>query len=214
MELEVKQFVNEDLTSNAYVVRLEDSLESVLVDIGEYTELKKHLALNGLSAQALFLTHCHYDHILGIREFMNEFPTATIFAHPDTIKSLNNSKLNLSFYRDVPIEVDISSHKRIMMVDQDAEIASLKVSSIHTPGHNSGSLSFLIGNFLFTGDSLIPGHKIVTKLKGGNKEQAQKSLKRIINSMNDIKYLAPGHGSIVNESSFKQLIENQYQINK
>ena len=77
MGLEVKQFVNESLTSNAYVVRLEDSFECLLVDIGEYTELKKHLALNGLSAQALFLTHCHYDHILGIREFMNEFPTAT-----------------------------------------------------------------------------------------------------------------------------------------
>ena len=213
MGLEVKQFVNESLTSNAYVVRLEDSLECVLVDIGEYTELKKHLVLNGLSAQALFLTHCHYDHILGIREFMNEFPSAAIFAHSDTIKSLNNSKLNLSFYRDVPIEVDISPHKRILMIDQDVEIASLKVSSIHTPGHNSGSLSFLIGNFLFTGDSLIPRHKIITKLKGGNKEQAQKSLVRLIDVLSNVNYLAPGHGPIFKDSSFKHLIEEQYQIN-
>ena len=214
MGLEVKQFVNESLTSNAYVVCLEDSLECVLVDIGEYTELKKHLSLNGLSAQALFLTHCHYDHILGIKEFIKDFPSATIFSHVDTFESLKNSKINLSFYRDVPIEVDIPPRNRIQIVDQDVEIASLKVLSLYTPGHNSGSLSFVIGHFLFTGDSLIPGHKIVTKLKGGNKEQAQKSLKRIIYSMNDVKYLAPGHGSIVNESSFKQLIENQYQINK
>ena len=214
MGLEVKQFVNESLTSNDYVVRLEDSQECVLVDIGEYTELKKHLALNNLSVQALFLTHCHYDHILGIREFMNEYPSATIFAHPDTIKSLNSSKLNLSFYRDVPLEVDIPPHKRIMMIDQDVEIASLKVSSIHTPGHNSGSLSFWIGNFLFTGDSLIPGHKIVSKLKGGDKEEARKSLARLVDVLNNVKYLAPGHGSIVNDSSFRQLALNQQQINK
>ena len=214
MGLEVKQFVNESLTSNAYVVRLKDSTKCVLVDIGEYAELKKHLALSNLSVQALFLTHCHYDHILGIKEFMNEYPSAIIFAHPFTIKSLNSSKLNLSFYRDVPIEVDIPPCKRIMMVDQDVEIASLKVSSIHTPGHNLGSLSFLIGNFLFTGDSLIPGHKIVSKLKGGDREQAHNSLKILMCRLNGVKYLAPGHGSIVDESSFKQLTANQYKINK
>lgn len=213
MGLEVKQFVNESLTSNAYVVRLKDSLECILVDIGEYTELKKYLVFNGLSVKALFLTHCHFDHILGIREFMIEFPFATIFAHSDTIKSLNSSKLNLSFYRDLPIEVDIPPHKRCLIVDEDVEIASLKVLSIHTPGHNSGSLSFLIGKFLFTGDSLIPGHKIVTKLKGGDKEQALKSLRRIINSMNDVKYLAPGHGPILSDLSFKRIIKNQLQIN-
>ena len=213
MGLEVKQFVNESLTSNAYVVRLEDSLECILVDIGEYNELKKYILLQDFSVKGLFLTHCHYDHILGIREFISEFPNANIFAHSDTIKSLNNSKLNLSFYRDVPIEVDLLPQNPILMVDQDAEIASLKVSCLHTPGHNSGSLSFVIGNFLFTGDSLIPGHKIVTKLKGGNKEHAQKSLKRLLKKLNDVKYLAPGHGPILRNSSFKQLVEDQFQIN-
>ena len=213
MKLDVKQFVNESLTSNAYLVRLEDSLECVLVDIGEYTELKKHLAQNDLSVQALFLTHCHYDHILGIREFLKEFPNASICAHLDTFESLKNSKLNLSFYRDLPIEVEILPRNRIQMVNQDVEIASLKVSSIYTPGHNSGSLSFVIGHFLFTGDSLIPRHKIVTKLKGGNKEQAQKSLVRLINGLSNVNYLAPGHGPILRDSSFKQLVEEQYQIN-
>jgi len=212
LKLDVKQFVNESLTSNAYLVRLEDSLECVLVDIGEYTELKKHLLLHGLSVQALFLTHCHYDHILGLREFINEFPKATIFAHSYTMEALKDPKLNLSFYREVPREIDIPPQNRNLMVDQDVEIASLKVTSLHTPGHNPGSLSFLIGNFLFTGDSLIPGHKIVTKLKGGNKEQAQKSLEHIINNLNDVKYLAPGHGSMLPDSSFRQLVEEQYQF--
>ena len=212
MKLEVKQFVNESLTSNAYVVRLEDSLECILVDIGEYTELRKFITLHRLYVKGLFITHSHYDHILGIEEFIEQFPEATIFAHSYTMEALKDPKLNLSFYREVPIEIDIPPHNRNLMVDQDVEIASLKVTSLHTPGHNPGSLSFLIGNFLFTGDSLIPGHKIVTKLKGGNKEQAQKSLEQIINNLNDVKYLAPGHGSMLPDSSFGQLVEEQYQF--
>lgn len=213
LKLEVKQFVNESLTSNAYVVRLKHSLECVLVDIGEYVQLKKYISLQGLIVKGLFLTHSHYDHILGIREFIREFPDAIIFAHDDTIKSLANSKLNLSFYREEPIEVDIPVENQIKIAHENLDIASLKVISLHTPGHNSGSLSFVIGNFLFTGDSLIPGHRIVTKLKGGNKEQAQRSLKRLIDSLENVNYLAPGHGEIVRESGFKQLAEEQNKIN-
>lgn len=213
MKLKVKQFLNESLTSNAYVVRLAGSLECVLVDIGEYTELKKHLALHGLSVQGLFLTHSHYDHVLGITEFVKEFPNAIVFGHQHTFESLANAKLNLSFYRDVPIEVDIPQENQIKIADENVDIASLKVTSLHTPGHNSGSLSFVISNFLFTGDSLIPGHKIVTKLKGGNKEQAQRSLKRLLDSLENVNYLAPGHGEIVRESGFKQLVEEQNIIN-
>lgn len=213
MKLDIKQFINESLTSNAYVVRRDDFLECVLVDIGEYAELKKHISLQGLSVKGLFLTHSHYDHILGIKEFMHEFPDATIFAHEYTIKSLANSKLNVSFYRDLPIEVEIPPENQNTLVDDVTEIASLKIKSLYTPGHNLGSLSFLIGDFLFTGDSLVPGHKIVTKLKGGNREQAKTSLLRLIGLLNKVRYLAPGHGSIINPEEFELLISEQKSLN-
>ena len=200
MKLEVKQFVNDILSSNAYVVSLEDSLECVLIDIGEYIELKKYIKINNLSIKGLFLTHSHYDHILRIKDFIHEFPNAKIFGHSDTIKSLANSKLNLSFYHSAPIEVDIPPQNQVKIVDGDVDIASLKITSLHTPGHYSGSLSFMIKEGIFTGDALIPGFPVVTKLKSGNKEQAKKSIQIIHQSLEAEQNIYPGHGRIFRKS--------------
>ncbi|MDC0298115.1 MBL fold metallo-hydrolase [Akkermansiaceae bacterium] len=200
MKLAVKKFVNDSLSSNAYVVSLEDSLECVLIDIGEYIELKQYIKINNLSVKGLFLTHSHYDHILGVKDFVHEFPNAKIFGHSDTIKSLENSKLNLSFYHNAPIEVDIPPQNQVEIADGEVDIASLKVTSLHTPGHNSGSLSFMIKEGIFTGDALIPGIPVVTKLKSGNKEQAKKSIQIIYQSLGPEQNIYPGHGRIFRKS--------------
>ena len=104
---------------------LEESLECVLIDIGEYIELKQYIKINDLSVKGLFLTHSHYNHVLGIKEFVHEFPNAKIFGYSDTIKSLENSKLNLSFYYNTPIEVEIPPQNQVKIADGDVDIPSL-----------------------------------------------------------------------------------------
>jgi len=37
------------------------------------------------------------------------------------------------------------------------ELGEFTLHVIHTPGHTPGSLSFLVGNHLFTGDTLLAG---------------------------------------------------------
>lgn len=61
-----------------------------------------------------------------------------------------------------------------------------------TPGHNGSCLTYEVNEFLFTGDSYIPGIKVVTNLPGGNKELAAQSLKRILELAYG-KVLCPGH---------------------
>jgi hypothetical protein len=51
---------------------------------------------------------------------------------------------------------------------------------LETPGHNWSCLTFKIQNYLFTGDSYIPGVAVVTKLKGGDGLSNRKSLKKIM----------------------------------
>ena len=50
----------------------------------------------------------------------------------------------------------------------------------HTPGHNPSCLTYEIGDYLFTGDAYIPGVKVVTTLKGGDKAKAAESVERIL----------------------------------
>ena len=70
------------------------------------------------------------------------------------------------------------------------------LTAIATPGHNTSCLSFMVDDFLFTGDSYIPGVKVVTNLSGGNKKLAQESLEKIL-KLAEGKTLCPGHNTMV-----------------
>lgn len=68
----------------------------------------------------------------------------------------------------------------------------LILNVIETPGHSPCSLSYFNDNFIFTGDSYIPGAPVVTKLPRGNKELASKSVKKILSLAKDRTILS-GH---------------------
>lgn len=59
-------------------------------------------------------------------------------------------------------------------------------------GHNGSFLTYEVGEYLFTEDSYIPGVKVVTTFKGGDKMQAAESVERIMGLAKG-KILCPGH---------------------
>ena len=61
-------------------------------------------------------------------------------------------------------------------VDEVMLFENTTLKAIATPGHNPSCLCFEVGEYLFTGDSYIPGTKVVTNLPGGNKELAKESI--------------------------------------
>ena len=65
-----------------------------------------------------------------------------------------------------------------------------------TPGHNPSCLTYLCDDYIFTGDSYIPGIKVVTNLPKGNKIQAQESLNKIQTLIGN-RTICPGHGEMV-----------------
>ena len=65
-----------------------------------------------------------------------------------------------------------------------------------TPGHCPSCLSYEVENNFFSGDSFIPGEKVVSKLPLGDKAKAQLSLHRILSLSEGMK-VYPGHGQIV-----------------
>ena len=71
---------------------------------------------------------------------------------------------------------------------------------LETKGHNKGSLSFVINEGIFTGDALIPGNSVVTKLKSGNKIDAKKSVQKIYDLLKLNNNIYPGHGPIFKKS--------------
>jgi glyoxylase-like metal-dependent hydrolase (beta-lactamase superfamily II) len=75
-------------------------------------------------------------------------------------------------------------------------VADLEVTALHTPGHTEGSTCFYLAkeNLLFSGDVLFAGTTGRWDLPGGDREQMERSLERVMTLPPDTK-VYPGHGS-------------------
>lgn len=173
--------------------RLSD--EACLIDIGEYAQTKMFLNQRK-SVRALILTHAHYDHIYHINELLQDYPNCRVYASTYTLNALGNPKLNLSFYHEDPVSFQGDGLVAISNNDRLSLTQNLTAEVIATPGHTPGCLTYRIGPYLFTGDAYIPGYKVVTKLKGGNKEDGAKSVAKIRTLLNEGTLLCPGHGPV------------------
>lgn len=134
----------------------------------------------------VLLTHAHFDHIYGLNNVLRMSPNALVYTNEYGRDMLLNAKKNMSYYHDTPFVFKRSDSIRIVQDSQEILIDDgLFVNAVFTPGHNPSCITWIIGDAIFTGDSLIPGVKTVTNLPGGNKTKA-------IESENLIKCLAIG----------------------
>lgn len=193
--VQVIQYVNQVFSSNTYVVHEEGLLKDVwLIDVGDVDRILENLPTT--IVRGVFITHSHFDHIYGINRLLKRFPQCTIYASESAKEGLYSAKKNFSYYHGNPI-VCIDADVRIMQEGDEINLTdSGTVVTYETPGHDSGCLSYKIANYLFTGDSFIPGFKVVTKLKGGNQQLAMESVRRIQGLLTKGIVLCPGHGNI------------------
>ena len=110
---------------------------------------------------------------------------------------ISDPRKNFSRYHETPMTVSTDiCHE--FDDESSVDIEDITIRPVYTPGHTVDSTSYIVGTSLFTGDAYIPGVKVVTKLKGANKEQAENSMVHLKNIQKDNNYsLYPGHGDII-----------------
>lgn len=182
-ELRVSYIVNSVFTSRTYILSMDGCPEVWLVDCGDVPEVMERLKMlhgSDFIVKGVLLTHAHYDHIYGLPRLKELFPDVSVYTNEIGRKMLGSDKLNMSKYHEDPVVFDsvnvmvCGDGSRIVLFDG----AEAKVH--YTPGHNPSCLSYEVGDFLFTGDSYIPGIKVVTNLPGGEKALAQESMDKIL----------------------------------
>jgi glyoxylase-like metal-dependent hydrolase (beta-lactamase superfamily II) len=93
------------------------------------------------------------------------------------------------------------------------ECEEVSVRAIHTPGHASNHLCFLLpsAGMLFTGDHVMQGSTVVIWPPDGNMRAYIESLRRLLGF--EIKYLAPGHGYLIDTpyAELERLIRHRLQ---
>lgn len=192
--IQVKQVVNSVFSSNTYIVFDENYDDCWLVDIGDYERTLKVLP-KGKTIKGLLLTHSHFDHIYGINELCKNHPYCVVYVSKYDSEALLDDKMNLSRYHEHPI---VFEGNRLFIVGDEDEITlfgNTKIKVAATPGHEPGCLTFYTDKYIFTGDSYIPGLKVITKLPGGNRQEAAESVERILR-LSACKTICPGHGDV------------------
>ena len=193
--MQVIRLVNTFYTSNTYVLSCEASPYVWLVDCGDYA-LQVRPILQSRYVRGVLLTHTHSDHIYGLNETLKEFPKTTIYTNNFGRLALGNPKSNLSkFHEEIPDFV----------IEQSADVQTLREGDtvelfpdvyarvLDTPGHDKSCLSYIVDDFLFSGDSYIPGERLISIFPNSNKKDAQSSYKRLLDLSKEY-IICPGHG--------------------
>ena len=179
----VSHIVNSVFTSRTYILTQEGSSSVWLVDCGDVPPIVDMLSsLGGDTSmiKGVLLTHVHYDHIYGLPRLTEKFPSLRVYTNEYGKNALTDIRLNYSKYHNDPI---VYESENVVTCEEGSVIElfdGVQAKVCHTPGHNPSCLTYEVGDYLFTGDAYIPGIKVVTTFKGGDKVKAAESVERIL----------------------------------
>ena len=157
-----------------YVVRDPESREGYVIDAGWEPDTIAD-AVNETRVKGILITHGHHDH----HDELDALK-ARIGA-PAGIGEGDRSMLKS------PPEFTIAD-------GQEFRFGRTVMRAVHTPGHTPGSTCFVVGNLLFSGDTLFPGGPGNTKTSTGHFPTIIESIRDKLFTLPDETVVYPGHG--------------------
>ena len=189
--IQVKQVQNRFFAVANYLIIDDAANYCWLVDVGNISLIKD--AAEGRAIKGVFLTHSHHDHMFGINDLMEAYPDCNIYLSEAGVAVLASDKLNFSKYVGPVVSYQGSNLVTFKEIKEFVLFPDITIKAIPTPGHSEDSVTYKLDNYLFTGDSYIPGVPVVTKLRGGNRELAKQSTEFIHSLIGENTALCPGH---------------------
>lgn len=198
--MEIKRFVLGPISTNTYL--LIDGKDAILIDPASKPE-KLIEILGDLNLIAILLTHGHFDHIKAVDGLYDKYHCPVYLHEADeelARDKYSGESFGLVSYITCPIQ---------KLNEGILKIGSFNVEVIFTPGHTEGSVIYVIGKNIFTGDTLFRGSVGRTDLKGGDMRKLKDSL-RVFKQFNDNYNIYPGHDET---STLLDELANNYYLN-
>lgn len=190
-----------EIGTNSYIVET-DSKNAVLIDAPDDADfIISQLRQSNLTLKKILLTHGHIDHTGAVCD-LAEKTGCEVYIHSADITKLYDADLSLSNYLGIPLKPykDAKALSDGDIITQD----EIKFEVISTPGHTSGSVCYISGDVMFSGDTLFYRSVGRTDMVDGDSETLIKSLKRLKEIDYDYTVYA-GHGaptSLSDEKAF------------
>ena len=189
-----KQVFDTKTSTYTYLIASAKGREAVIIDpvlenVDDYIGLLKEFDLKLVK---VIDTHIHADHITGASKLKQATNCTTIMGEHTPADT---------------VEIKVKD-------DEIVDIDNLKIRSIYTPGHTSDSYSFLLDNFLFTGDTLLINGTGRTDFQNGSSKDAYNSLFNNLLKLPEETLVYPGHdyngkcsSTIGNEKKFNPRLQ-------
>tara|TARA_B100001057_G_scaffold11069_1_gene10525 strand:+ start:1593 stop:2276 length:684 start_codon:yes stop_codon:yes gene_type:complete len=160
-------------------------IDPVLENVKDYISILKELDLKLVK---VIDTHIHADHITGASKLKQVTNCTTIMGEHTPADT---------------VEIKVKDSEII-------DIDNLKIRSMYTPGHTSDSYSFLLDNYLFTGDTLLINGTGRTDFQNGSSKDAYNSLFNNLLKLPEETLVYPGHDY---NGKFSSTIGNEKKFN-
>ena len=185
-----KQVFDTKSSTYTYLIASAKGREAIIIDpvienVGEYIKLLEELDLKLVK---VIDTHIHADHVTGASKLKQETNCTTLMGEHTPAET---------------VEIKVKDNEII-------DIDSLKIKSLYTPGHTSDSYSFLLDNYLFTGDTLLINGTGRTDFQNGNSKDAYNSLFNNLLKLPEETLVYPGHDY---NGKFSSTIGNEKKFN-
>ncbi len=171
--LTIHKYVCGPMYNNAYILVCPQTNESIVIDAPEDPG-KMLEAAKETDVKSILITHGHRDHIQAFDEVTQALSAPVGIGRDDN--------------HNLPRDADF-----FMEDGDEIKAGTISLKAIFTPGHTPGSTCLIIGNHLFSGDTLFPG--------GPGKSDSPASFKQLVESvssrllvLDDDFKIYPGHG--------------------
>jgi hydroxyacylglutathione hydrolase len=187
--MDVRCFTVGPLQENCWIVR-GDGDRALVVDPGDEAP-RLIAALEGLTVQAILLTHTHFDHV-GAVAALARHTGAPVYCPEIEVEVLQdiNSYVFPGFgpFESYDPEETVGGGERLTLAGIDLDV-------IFTPGHSPGHVSYSIADqgLLLDGDVLFRGSVGRTDLPGGDHRTLLESIATLLNTLPDDTRVLPGH---------------------
>ena len=178
-----------DYQTNTYIA--ENDGHCVIIDAGYHPEtILRFLEGHDLTADAILLTHGHFDHVGAVRDLAAEL-ACPVYLHESELSMPPMMTAGPLYYTHTYGEGD------------HLTFAGIRFRVLHTPGHTPGSVCLRAEDHLFSGDTLFAGSCGRTDFPGGDWATIRKSLLRLAQIPEDL-VVHPGHGGSTSLAAEKQ----------
>ena len=167
------QLFDKNSSTYTYLIASSKGREALIIDpvldnIEQYIKLLNELDLKLVK---VIDTHIHADHITAASKLKNKTNCTTIMGEHTPSDA---------------VEIKVKDNE-IIYVDK------LEIKVIYTPGHTKDSYSFLMDDYLFSGDTLLINGTGRTDFQGGNSEDSYNSIFNRLLKLPEETLLYPAH---------------------